>query len=161
MCTGSTPTSPLEVNVVAKAAHFKGGLDSGILELILRKILTDADGSGKTTCSAPTDDECKRIDNSWNLARLEEAKTKVSFLIMAGVHTFKAMTRARDLIHDYDSKPLELTADQVKQAKVRTLPLRHVFASLTARVFLCPISAGQRASLLVVTILTCSSMLRR
>ncbi len=121
--TGSTPTSPLEVNVVAKADHFKGGLESGILELILRKILTDApDGSGKTTCSAPTDDECKRIDNSWNLARLEEAKTKVSFLIMAGVHTFKAMERARNLIHDYDSKPLELTADQVKQAKVRTLP---------------------------------------
>ena len=121
--TGSTPTSPLEVNVVAKADHFKGGLESGILELILRKILTDApDGSGKTTCSAPTVDECKRIDNSWNLARLEEAKTKVSFLIMAGVHTFKAMERARDLIHDFDSKPLELTADQVKQAKVRTLP---------------------------------------
>ena len=123
MCTGSTPTSPLEVNVVAKAAHFNVGLDSGILELILRKILTDApDGSGKTTCSAPTDDECKRIDNSWNLARLEEAKTKVSFLIMAGVHTFTAMTRARNLIQDYDSKPLELTPDQVKQAKVRTLP---------------------------------------
>ena len=119
--TGSTPTSPLEVNVVAKAAHFNVGLDSGLLELILRKILTDADGSGKS-CSAPTDDECKRIDNSWNLARLEEAKTKVSFLIMAGVHTFTAMTRARNLIQDYDSKPLELTPDQVKQAKVRTLP---------------------------------------
>lgn len=139
LCTGSVPTTPMEVNVTALAKDFPAGLPSAVLTLILRKVLSEARGA---TCLAPTEEECHEVDPAWTPARLSEAQTQVQMSIMAGVHTFKAMKQAVDLLRANASTTAapSLTPEEIQMAKVRTLPSSMSVrgALLTLHTFSCP-----------------------